>query len=64
MHGLKCQLTAEAMMKAEESSEGEWHGEVEKHETEHMGYTDGYSKGYSDAMNHVNRSAMPYTARW
>lgn len=62
MHGLKSQLTAEAMIEAEEYEGGEGgmsgrRGRGADGRYISMGankdYADGYERGYSEAMNHM-----------
>lgn len=58
MHGLKCQLTAEAMMQAEESEAEGMSGRRGRSSVTGryvsrdggQSYADGYSQGYSEAM--------------
>ena len=67
MHGLKCQLTAEAMMEAEEYEETGLSGRrgrgpdgryVSRDSSEYMrGHSDGYDRGYSEAMARINNGA-------
>ena len=71
MHGLKCHLTAEAMMEAEEYSDDREQGMSGRRGRNPMNgryvsmdggnsYADGYSQGYSEgmrqAMEHDNRN--------
>lgn len=69
MHALKSQLTAEAMMDAEEYSQEGMSGRrgrdpmtgkyVSRETRPDMSYADGYSKGYSEAMNQSRHWNMP-----
>ena len=79
MHGLKSQLTAEAMMEAEgyeEEGNGGMSGMRGRSATtgryisrDSASYADGYSQGYSEAMNQMNGGnsghypMMPYPPR-
>lgn len=52
MHGLKSQLTAEAMIEAEEMGEEGYSGRRGRgSDGRYTSYSDGYSQGYSEAMS-------------
>lgn len=70
MHGLKCQLTAEAMLEAEEyegysgdnMSGRRGRAANGRYVSRDDGYSQGYSRGYSEAMNQMSGHypMMPY----
>lgn len=79
MHALKCHLTAEAMMEAEEYGEDETEGTSGRRGRNPMNgryvsrdggnsYADGYSQGYSEGMRQGTMSGhwppMPYPERY
>ena len=66
MHGLKCLLTAEAMLEAEEyETEGvsgrrgrAANGRYVSRDSFNDGYANGYNQGYSEAMSRSENSGM------
>ena len=72
MHALKSQLTAEAMMEAEEyeneglsgsrgrGADGRYVSRSMEHDINTRSYADGYSQGYSEAMNRMENTSGHY----